>query len=69
MSSACSLHQDMHLTQCFTNSFSCDFMPYFFFCFCLEMGAHLVTHGDGVKDVAFTVKDCDFLVQVLELEM
>ncbi|MGH0147915.1 UNVERIFIED_CONTAM: hypothetical protein FKN15_011208, partial [Acipenser sinensis] len=28
-----------------------------------EMGAHLVTHGDGVKDVAFTVKDCDFLVQ------
>lgn len=21
-------------------------------------------HGDGVKDVAFTVEDCDFLVQV-----
>ncbi|XP_062854259.1 4-hydroxyphenylpyruvate dioxygenase [Trichomycterus rosablanca] len=28
-----------------------------------EMGAHLVKHGDGVKDVAFTVEDCDFLVQ------
>lgn len=29
------------------------------------MGDHLVKHGDGVKDVAFTVQDCDFLVQVL----
>lgn len=29
-----------------------------------EMGDHLVKHGDGVKDVAFTVQDCDFLVQV-----
>lgn len=29
-----------------------------------EMGDHLVKHGDGVKDIAFTVKDCDFLVQV-----
>nr|XP_020446082.1 4-hydroxyphenylpyruvate dioxygenase-like [Monopterus albus] len=28
-----------------------------------EMGDHLVKHGDGVKDVAFTVQDCDFLVQ------
>ncbi|XP_027005736.2 4-hydroxyphenylpyruvate dioxygenase [Tachysurus fulvidraco] len=28
-----------------------------------EMGEHLVKHGDGVKDVAFTVEDCDFLVQ------
>lgn len=29
-----------------------------------EMGEHLVKHGDGVKDVAFTVQDCDLLVQV-----
>ncbi|XP_029019624.1 4-hydroxyphenylpyruvate dioxygenase [Betta splendens] len=28
-----------------------------------EMGEHLVKHGDGVKDVAFTVEDCDSLVQ------
>lgn len=28
-----------------------------------EMGAHLIKHGDGVKDVAFQVEDCDFLVQ------
>lgn len=28
------------------------------------MGDHLVKHGDGVKDIAFTVQDCDFLVQV-----
>lgn len=28
------------------------------------MGDHLVKHGDGVKDIAFTVEDCDFLVQV-----
>uniref|UniRef100_A0A3B5A4L3 4-hydroxyphenylpyruvate dioxygenase n=1 Tax=Stegastes partitus TaxID=144197 RepID=A0A3B5A4L3_9TELE len=28
-----------------------------------EMGEHLVKHGDGVKDVAFTVEDCDFLVE------
>lgn len=27
------------------------------------MGDHLVKHGDGVKDIAFTVEDCDFLVQ------
>ncbi|KAG9339760.1 hypothetical protein JZ751_022426 [Albula glossodonta] len=28
-----------------------------------EMGEHLVKHGDSVKDVAFQVEDCDFLVQ------
>uniref|UniRef100_A0A8C8E557 4-hydroxyphenylpyruvate dioxygenase n=1 Tax=Otus sunia TaxID=257818 RepID=A0A8C8E557_9STRI len=28
------------------------------------MGEHLVKHGDGVKDVAFEVEDCDFIVQV-----
>ncbi|XP_072288992.1 4-hydroxyphenylpyruvate dioxygenase [Eucyclogobius newberryi] len=28
-----------------------------------EMGEHLVKHGDGVKDIAFTVEDCDALVQ------
>uniref|UniRef100_A0A665X066 4-hydroxyphenylpyruvate dioxygenase n=1 Tax=Echeneis naucrates TaxID=173247 RepID=A0A665X066_ECHNA len=28
-----------------------------------EMGDHLVKHGDGVKDVAFAVEDCDLLVQ------
>ncbi|XP_076845198.1 4-hydroxyphenylpyruvate dioxygenase [Brachyhypopomus gauderio] len=28
-----------------------------------EMGDHLVKHGDGVRDVAFTVEDCDYLVQ------
>ncbi|XP_072537236.1 4-hydroxyphenylpyruvate dioxygenase-like [Salminus brasiliensis] len=28
-----------------------------------EIGQHLVKHGDGVKDVAFTVQDCEFLVQ------
>lgn len=29
-----------------------------------EMGEHLVTHGDGVKDIAFEVEDCDYIVQV-----
>uniref|UniRef100_A0A672SNR4 4-hydroxyphenylpyruvate dioxygenase n=1 Tax=Sinocyclocheilus grahami TaxID=75366 RepID=A0A672SNR4_SINGR len=29
-----------------------------------EMGEHLMKHGDGVKDVAFQVEDCDFLVKV-----
>lgn len=29
-----------------------------------EMGEHLVKHGDGVKDVAFEVEDCDFIVKV-----
>ncbi|XP_046302074.1 4-hydroxyphenylpyruvate dioxygenase-like [Marmota monax] len=28
-----------------------------------EMGDHLVKHGDGVKDVAFEVEDCDYTVQ------
>uniref|UniRef100_A0A803YII1 4-hydroxyphenylpyruvate dioxygenase n=1 Tax=Meleagris gallopavo TaxID=9103 RepID=A0A803YII1_MELGA len=28
-----------------------------------EMGEHMVKHGDGVKDVAFEVEDCDFIVQ------
>ncbi|XP_056390980.1 4-hydroxyphenylpyruvate dioxygenase isoform X2 [Hyla sarda] len=28
-----------------------------------EFGAHLQKHGDGVKDVAFEVEDCDFLVK------
>ncbi|XP_073675440.1 4-hydroxyphenylpyruvate dioxygenase [Garra rufa] len=28
-----------------------------------EVGDHLVKHGDGVKDVAFTVENCDFLVE------
>ncbi|KAK1882562.1 4-hydroxyphenylpyruvate dioxygenase [Dissostichus eleginoides] len=27
------------------------------------MGEHLVKHGDGVKDIAFQVEDCDFLVK------
>lgn len=31
---------------------------------CTEFGAHLQKHGDGVKDVAFEVEDCDFLVEV-----
>jgi len=29
-----------------------------------EMGDHLVKHGDGVKDVAFSVEDLDSIVQV-----
>lgn len=29
-----------------------------------EMGRHLVRHGDGVKDVAFTVEDLDSIVEV-----
>ncbi|KAF5897853.1 4-hydroxyphenylpyruvate dioxygenase-like, partial [Clarias magur] len=28
-----------------------------------EMGEHLVKHGDGVKDIAFAVENCEFLVQ------
>lgn len=35
------------------------------FGFFSEMGDHLVKHGDGVKDIAFTVEDCDLLVQVI----
>jgi hypothetical protein len=29
-----------------------------------EVGQHLVRHGDGVKDVAFTVEDLDSIVKV-----
>lgn len=29
-----------------------------------EMGQHLVRHGDGVKDVAFTVEELDSILQV-----
>uniref|UniRef100_A0A671QIU7 4-hydroxyphenylpyruvate dioxygenase n=1 Tax=Sinocyclocheilus anshuiensis TaxID=1608454 RepID=A0A671QIU7_9TELE len=28
-----------------------------------EMCEHLMKHGDGVKDVAFQVEDCDFLIK------
>lgn len=31
----------------------------------IEIGDHLVTHGDGVKDIAFAVEDCRALFQVL----
>ena len=27
------------------------------------MGEHLVAHGDGVKDVAFTVEDLDGIME------
>jgi len=30
---------------------------------CKVMGAHLVAHGDGVKDVAFTVEDLDGIME------
>ena len=29
-----------------------------------EMGAHLTAHGDGVKDIAFSVEDCRGLYRV-----
>ena len=29
-----------------------------------EMGNHLVTHGDGVKDVAFEVEDLEGIMKV-----
>lgn len=32
-----------------------------------EMGRHLIKHGDAVKDIAFQVEDCDFLVKVIEM--
>ena len=38
------------------------------FCPNAEMGEHLVKHGDGVKDIAFTVEDCDFLVKVSQAQ-
>ena len=28
------------------------------------MGEHLVTHGDGVKDIAFSVEDLDAIFKV-----
>ncbi|XP_076024918.1 4-hydroxyphenylpyruvate dioxygenase [Genypterus blacodes] len=28
-----------------------------------EMGQHVMKHGDGVRDVAFQVEDCDFLIK------
>ncbi|XP_061115626.1 4-hydroxyphenylpyruvate dioxygenase-like [Conger conger] len=28
-----------------------------------EMGEYAVNHGDGAKDIAFTVEDCDFIVE------
>ncbi|XP_056300976.1 4-hydroxyphenylpyruvate dioxygenase isoform X1 [Pseudoliparis swirei] len=28
-----------------------------------EMGEHVIKHGDGVKDIAFQVEDCDFLIK------
>lgn len=28
-----------------------------------EMGEHMIKHGDGVKDVAFQVEDCDHLIK------
>uniref|UniRef100_A0A4W3IBG5 4-hydroxyphenylpyruvate dioxygenase n=1 Tax=Callorhinchus milii TaxID=7868 RepID=A0A4W3IBG5_CALMI len=32
----------------------------------LEMSKHLAQHGDGVRDIAFQVEDCDFLVKTAE---
>uniref|UniRef100_G3QA24 4-hydroxyphenylpyruvate dioxygenase n=1 Tax=Gasterosteus aculeatus aculeatus TaxID=481459 RepID=G3QA24_GASAC len=29
----------------------------------VEMGEHLMKHGDGVKDIGFQVEDCDFLIK------
>ncbi|KAG5284142.1 hypothetical protein AALO_G00023400 [Alosa alosa] len=31
-----------------------------------EMGEHMMKHGDGVKDIAFQVEDCDFLVKTAQ---
>ncbi|XP_049448102.1 4-hydroxyphenylpyruvate dioxygenase [Epinephelus fuscoguttatus] len=28
-----------------------------------EMGEHMIKHGDGVKDIAFHVEDCDFIIK------
>ncbi|KAL7389264.1 hypothetical protein ABVT39_000763 [Epinephelus coioides] len=28
-----------------------------------EMGEHMIKHGDGVKDIAFQVEDCDFIIK------
>lgn len=32
-----------------------------------EIGRYLIKHGDAVKDIAFQVEDCDFLVKVIEM--
>ncbi|XP_061819279.1 4-hydroxyphenylpyruvate dioxygenase [Nerophis lumbriciformis] len=29
-----------------------------------EMGEHLMKHGDGAKDIAFQVEDCDYIIKV-----
>ena len=34
-------------------------------CFVAEMGRHLVVHGDGVKDVAFSVENCRGIYKAL----
>ncbi|KAI5615573.1 4-hydroxyphenylpyruvate dioxygenase isoform X1, partial [Silurus asotus] len=34
-----------------------------FFSLFLEMGKYSIKHGDAVKDIAFQVEDCDFLVK------
>uniref|UniRef100_A0A3Q1HRH8 4-hydroxyphenylpyruvate dioxygenase n=1 Tax=Anabas testudineus TaxID=64144 RepID=A0A3Q1HRH8_ANATE len=31
-----------------------------------EMGEHLIKHGDGAKDIAFQVEDCDFLIKTAQ---
>ncbi|XP_061606942.1 4-hydroxyphenylpyruvate dioxygenase [Phyllopteryx taeniolatus] len=31
-----------------------------------EMGEHLMKHGDGAKDIAFQVEDCDYLIEMAE---
>ena len=33
------------------------------------MGDHLVTHGDGVKDIAFSVEDCKALFAVRHIDI
>lgn len=32
----------------------------------LELGNHLIKHGDAVKDVAFSVEDLDIIVKVCD---
>ena len=36
----------------------------YYMCVAIEMGNHLVKHGDGVKDIAFTVDDSRALYHV-----
>lgn len=45
-----------------------DCIPTLFYCFS-EMGEHWIKHGDGVKDIAFQVEDCHFLVKVTLIQM